>query len=420
MPPPYAGIPNVSLLYGRTFKQMGNEVAVTFVYRPPNADDLGANAEYFFEYDSQPNKWKKFLFLIKYFCKNPALYATLLKKYLAVCPRLSIEAILYSSYGVFMDGVMEKFKPDVILSQSASIKTFMLSECAQRRQIPVLFNTYAEVHDLRLGVNKHLNEEQRRKYWTYLLNLSDLIIGMDNCSIGPQMYQPKEKVKVFYDTCDFPSYQVKLTETKEQLRTSFGLPQGRVFVGMMGAFHYRKGHDQLIKAIALLKKRGIDVGAVIVGGEVGLEKWQDLAKAEDVEDRVTFFQNFSEEKKIRLYACIDGYANLSNSPRSCGLDLALLEAMACGLPIVVYDNGALPGAVPGQENGYLVKTGDVEGVAEAVGKLAQLTPERRHEMGERSRALAAKTDINLTAAIKLGWFKEVIEARKAKREQRAA
>ena len=415
MPPPYAGIPNVSLLYGRTFKQLGHQVGVTFVYRPENADDLGANAEYFFEYVSKPTKVKKLGFLIRYFLKNPALYIALFRKHLAVCPGFSTKVlILYSAYGVYMDGVIAEFKPDIILAQAALVKTFMVSEVAKRRHIPVVFNTYAEVHDQLMGVNKYLNATQQRTYWTYLLNLSELIVGMDNCSIGPQTYLPKEKVKVFYDTCDFQSYQVKLAETREQLRESFGLPQGRVLVGMMGAFHYRKGHDQLIKAVALLKKRGVDVGAVIVGGHVGLEKWQDLAKAEDVEDRVTFFQNFSEEKKIRLYACIDAYANLSNSPRSCGLDLALLEAMSCGLPIVVYDNGALPGAVPEEQNGYLVKTGDVEGVAAALERMAALTSEQRHTMGEKSRDLASKTDVHLTAAIKIGWFNEVIAAYKSK------
>jgi hypothetical protein len=62
MPPPYGGIPKVSLLYARTWKKMGNTVAVTFVYRPENADDFGANAEYFFEYKTKPNKFKKRLF----------------------------------------------------------------------------------------------------------------------------------------------------------------------------------------------------------------------------------------------------------------------------------------------------------------------------------------------------------------------
>ncbi len=417
MPPPYAGIPNVSLLYARTWKEMGHSVAVTFVYKPEHADDLGAGADYFFEYAgrTKPNKLQKIFFLVKYFFKNPRLYIHLFKKYTAVNPRMTLETILYSAYGVYMQGVVDVFKPDIILCQAALIKTFMVSEVArmQPTRIPVVYNTYAEVHDQAMGVNKHMPVEAQKKYWTYFLNLSVFVIGMDNCSVGPLMYLPPEKVKVFYDTCDFTSYQISLSESREELRVQFGLPQDFFLVAMMGAFHHRKGHDHLIKAVALLKKKGLKVVGVIVGGHVGLEKWIVLAKEEGVEDRMFFFQNFGEAEKVRLYKAVDAYANLSNSPRSCGLDLALLEAMSCGLPIVVYDNGALPSAVPHAtdgrgKNGMIVKTGDREGVAEALRELANQTPEKIKEMGEESRMIASKTDIHLTAKIKIQWFREVL------------
>lgn len=412
MPPPYAGIQNVSLLYARTWKKMGHDVAVTFVYRPHNSDDLGANADYFFEYSSRPNKFKKLIFLLKYFLKNPALYVKLFRSYLRVCPRFTIELVLYSAYGVFMKDVIEEYKPDIILAQAALIKAFMVAEIAQMKNIPIAYNTYAEVHDQRMGVNKHLSAEQQKTYWTYFLNQADFIIGMDNCSVGPLMYLPPERVKVFWDTCDFQAYQIELKETREQLRDSFNVPHDQFLVGMTGAFHYRKGHDQLIKAVAILARQGYNVGATIVGGNVGIEKWQDLAKTEGVEDRIHLLQNFSELQKCRLYRCIDAYANLSNSQRSCGLDLALLEAMSGGLPIVVYDNGALPSAVPEGKNGYIVPTANVEAVAEGILKLYKATPEERREKGNESRRIASKTDINVTAEIKMGWFKETIAARK--------
>ena len=416
MPPPYGGIPKVSLLYARTWKKMGHEVAVTFVYRPENADDHGANAQYFFEYDSKPTKLKKAWFLIRYFFTNPALYFKLYKKYYAIFPKLSKETILYSAYGVYMDGVIAEFKPDIILCQAALIKAFMVSELAHIRKIPVVYNTYAEVHDLRMGVNKNLDEAGRTKYWNYFMNLPQLIIGMDNCSRGPLTYLPPEKVKVFYDTCDFTTYQMKMDETKEQLRDSLGLPHDQFLVGMVGAFHARKGHDHLIKAIGILKKQGHNIGAVICGGtrnaEEDLKKWRAVAAEEGVEDRVYFFSNFGELQLARLHRGNDAYANLSNSPRSCGLDLALLEAMSSALPIVVYDNGALPTAVPEGKNGYVVPTSDVPAVADAILKLFRKTPEERKDMGNASKAIASKCDLNLTSEIKIGWFKEVIAAYK--------
>ncbi len=413
MPPPYAGVQNVSLLYAGAWGKMGHEVGITFVYKPENADDIGAGAEYFFEYKGKPNKFKKIIFLKWYSLKNPILYFSLLKKYLKIYPKFSAEVILYPAYGVFIDGVIKKFKPDIIVSEAALIKTFMVSEVAKKHSVPVVFDTYAEVHDQNMGVNKKLDKSEQKKYWTYLLGLSELVIGMDNCSLGPLSYLPRNKVKIFYDTTDYNSYQVTLKESREELRDSFKLPHDIFFVGMMGAFHYRKGHDQLIKAVSILKKKGIRSGATIVGGNAGIEEWQRLIKEEGVEDRVFLFQNFGEEKKIRLYKCIDAYANLSNSTRSCGLDLALLEAMSCSLPLVVYDNGALPNAVNGH-NGYMVKTSDVNAVADAIEKLSMKSRGELQKMGEESSKIASKTDINITSRIKLDWFKEVIANYKSK------
>src|SRR5690348_8710459 len=105
MPPPYAGVQNVSLLYARAWRQMGHSVGITFVYKPKNADDIGANAEYFFEYNGKPNKFKKAVFLIKYFFRNPFLYFYLLKSYTKIRTKITTESILYSAYGVFVDGV---------------------------------------------------------------------------------------------------------------------------------------------------------------------------------------------------------------------------------------------------------------------------------------------------------------------------
>jgi glycosyltransferase involved in cell wall biosynthesis len=410
MPPPYGGTQNVSLLYARAYKALGHQTAVSFAYRPENADDIGANADYFYEYSGKPTKLTKLAFLARYFFTNPLLYFTLLSRYLRACPRLSVEAILYSAYGVWADGMIRQWKPDIIACQTALIKTFMVAEVAKRHGVPVVFEPYAEIHDQNMGVNKHLSAAEQKKYWTYFLSMSALTIGMDNCSIGPQMYLPTEKVKTFYDTCDWQSYQVIFPESRDDLRDAFELPQDLMLFCMMGAFHYRKGHDQLIRAVGILKHAHPDVrvGAVIIGGNAGLQKWRDLAKEENVVDRVFFFQNFNEDKKMRMYACADGYCNLSNSTRSCGLDLALLEAMSCGLPVVVYDNGALPHAVPDDENGLIVPTGDISKLAEALLSLYNTSVEKRKAMSEKSREVASKTDVRLTSKIKLEWFEKII------------
>ncbi len=414
MPPPYGGVPKVSLLYARAWREMGHQVAVTFVYRPEHADDHGAEAEYFFEYGSKPNKFKKALFLLKYFLKNPPLYLYLLRSYYALYPHLTTETVLYAAYGVQMDGVLEAFKPEVIMSQGVLIKTFMVSKLAQRRGIPITYVTYVEIFDQNMGVNKHLSDAQQVKYWTSFLEMADFVITISRSPKGVLRYLPKERIKVFYDTCDFSAYQQPIHESKQELRAELGLPAEMFLCGMVGAFHYRKGHHHLIQALGLLKKQGYTIGAAICGGtrnfEEDVAKWRSLAKEQGVAEQVFFFANFGEAQLRRLHKSIDLYCNLSHSTRSCGLDLALLEAMASGLPVVVYDNAELSDAVPEEKNGYLIKTGDIEAVAGAILKMYQKTPEELAHMGAISKALTAKTDIHETAKIHIDWFNELLRA----------
>lgn len=407
MPPPYGGIPKVSLLYAREWKRMGHEVAVTFTYRPETADDLSAGATYFFEYTRQPTKRAKASFLLHNALLHPLRYLGFLLAYVQINSRVTIETILYAAYGVWLDRIIASWQPDIVLGEAALIKSFMAARSANRHRIPIVLDTYAEVRDLGMGVNKHFKPKARRRYWERLLAMTEFVMGMSNCSDGPLMYMPREKVKVFYDTCDFTNSRAALAESVSDARAALSLPQDMRLVGAVGAFSPRKGHDHLIRAVGELGLAGEKYGVVLCGAGDATE-WKALAEKEGIADRVFFLQSLSECNLARLYRSVDLYANLSNSPRSCGLDLALLEAMTAQKPVVVYDTGALPTAVPDGKNGYVVHTDDVPGVVMAIRAFFALPEEERTQMGVLSAEAASKCDIVETAKIKINWLQEAI------------
>ena len=67
-----------------------------------------------------------------------------------------------------------------------------------------------------------------------------------------------------------------------------------------------------------------------------------------------------------------------------GLPMAILEAMAAGLPVVATAVGGIPDVVRDDESGLLLAAGDAEGLAVALSELAR-DPELRHRLGERGR-----------------------------------
>ena len=68
-----------------------------------------------------------------------------------------------------------------------------------------------------------------------------------------------------------------------------------------------------------------------------------------------------------------------------GFSLAVLEAMACGLPVVASDCSSLPEQIDNGMGGFLCPVGDVKAFAEKVNLLAD-SPKLRREMGEYNRS----------------------------------
>jgi len=72
-----------------------------------------------------------------------------------------------------------------------------------------------------------------------------------------------------------------------------------------------------------------------------------------------------------------------------GFSLAVLEAMACGLPVVASDCSSLPEQIDNDMGGFLCQVGDVEAFAEKINLLAD-SPKLRREMGEYNRSKVEK------------------------------
>jgi glycosyltransferase involved in cell wall biosynthesis len=118
----------------------------------------------------------------------------------------------------------------------------------------------------------------------------------------------------------------------------------------------------------------------LAGGveEPGFDRWV----AEEVErrgltDRVHLLGPVVGDAKVDLLASAQGFVLPSLAE---GLPMAMLEAMAMSLPVVVSDAGAMPEAVRDGIDGLVVPAGDAAALAAALDRLAA-RPAEREEMG---------------------------------------
>lgn len=400
LPPPYAGIPKRALLVARAMREAGHVVGLMFVYRHDAEDDLGAGAEYFFDYPYAPARLDKVFYMVRGFIQSPILFIRLLWVYIKMHRVVSRESLVNAAHGVKLDHVVRDFKPDVILSEAAIIRTFMAVQIAKRYNIPIVIDTYAEVHDpsvLKLrGGNRH-----RTQYWTELLETPALIIAPSYfCGKGPQSFVSAEKVQIIYAGIEFEKYH-NYPLSKAEARKKLGLPEDVFLVTAVGSLAPRKGHDHMLEAIAKLPA-SVSVHAVICGP--GDPTWlRDIARKHGILDRVHFFTGLSEDDLIALYRAVDLYCDASNTPRAC-LGMSVTEAMAVGMPIVSYNVGGLPEIVREGENGHLVPTGDINALSAAIARIYELPKSEYEQYVAKGVQLSAElVDIRVCA-------KKMIEA----------
>jgi len=149
----------------------------------------------------------------------------------------------------------------------------------------------------------------------------------------------------------------------------------------VGRFEPQKGYDYLFRAVALL--RDIDIEFVVVG--FGPLDVRELAREAGVSDRVVFFDKLGQEQLRMLYQSCDIYCLPSISHPEQGMEgipVVLMEAMACGMPVVATDAGAVNEIV----EQVLVAEKAPRELAEAIRMLA-VNPDLRREQGRRNRAI---------------------------------
>jgi glycosyltransferase involved in cell wall biosynthesis len=159
----------------------------------------------------------------------------------------------------------------------------------------------------------------------------------------------------------------------------------------------KKGHAQLIDALALVAERRPSVVLDLVGD--GPERAGILARARDrgVSARVRMLGARSSEDVRGTLAEASVFALASvrlPSGRMEGIPVALMEAMASGVPVVATRLSGIPELVQDGVTGLLVEPGDATGLADAIVRLLE---ERAlaDELAIRARELVERS-FNLT------------------------
>lgn len=158
-------------------------------------------------------------------------------------------------------------------------------------------------------------------------------------------------------------------------REALGLPAGAQVVGTVARLDRVKGLDLLVESVRRLAGHYPALALVLVGGGEGEHELRERVREAGLAERVRFLGAMAEPP--RLFPALDLYVSAS---RGEGLPLGLLEAMACGLPVVATRVTGHVDVVADGVTGVLVRPDDPEDLAAGVARLLD-APELRRRMG---------------------------------------
>jgi glycosyltransferase involved in cell wall biosynthesis len=152
----------------------------------------------------------------------------------------------------------------------------------------------------------------------------------------------------------------------------------------VGLLIRRKGIDVLIRAVGILKRRGVRQRLLVVGAGPERDSLEALARKESVLDDVVFV---GEKSHAEVLALVSRSRYFVLASRAEGLPLVLVEAMMCARPVIATNVDGIPEIVTHDSTGLLVEPERETQLADAMHRLIENDALRR-QLGAAARGVA--------------------------------
>jgi len=167
-------------------------------------------------------------------------------------------------------------------------------------------------------------------------------------------------------------------------RRALGLRDDGPVLGVVAQLIARKGHRYLLQALPGILAVQPQTQVVFLGqGPLEAELRAEVEQL-GLGDTV-HFAGFRDDLE-QLLPCLDVLVHPAEME---GLGVSLLQAAACGVPIVAFPAGGIPEIVCEGETGYLPALGDVSALQQRIIELLQ-DPQRARSLGQQGRALVER------------------------------
>ena len=199
----------------------------------------------------------------------------------------------------------------------------------------------------------------------------------------------KEIINVVYDCIDLTRYEGEADI--HFLKKELNLPLTTTLIGNLSALADHKDYPTFIRTAKELLSRHNDIHFVIAGDGPLKEEIMNRVKAEQLEKHISFL-GFRKDVP-QLLKSLDVFLMTSKTE---GLGSVILEAFACGIPVVATTAGGIPEIVKNGETGLTANIGDEIALATAVEKIIA-NPDYRNSFVKNATAFVNQFSVKATA-----------------------
>jgi UDP-glucose:(heptosyl)LPS alpha-1,3-glucosyltransferase len=205
------------------------------------------------------------------------------------------------------------------------------------------------------------------------------------------------KLPVIYNGIDLQGFHPGLAaEHRQALRAQFAIPQSAPLFLFLGNGFERKGVPQLLRAFSRMQRR--DAYLLVVGGDRKLAAAQQLAGRLGIAERVRFAGAQKEVKPF--YGAADAFALPTLYDP---FPNAALEALACGLPLLVSPTCGTAELISEGVNGFVRDALNESALTEALDNLA----EHSHTLRQAARATAETLPIDAMSEQLMALYRQI-------------
>lgn len=160
------------------------------------------------------------------------------------------------------------------------------------------------------------------------------------------------------------------------------------FLSVLDKYHKYKGLDVLLEAVSIVKSQIPSIHLIVGGSGELVEHYREAALSLGIAENISFIGHVPDRELLDLYSSSSTFV-LPSCGHEEGFGIVLLEAMACGTPVISTKIVGLARDIEQSESGIIVEPNNSHVLAESISHIL-LNKNIANSMGHNGRKLIEK------------------------------